>query len=224
MSSKAVMKPGPHLNEAIAIIREAIGEVEAIQEQAVRKAMHVGAVLLEVKARLPHGAFQPWIEENFGANRYRNLARWMEMTERVLLATGLESHALPASLAEIVAPESSGLSTDALAARQLLFDFTNDKTIRDCLAGVVEGDAAHRITRAHNGRTKGGHDGGDRKDFPKFIGVHLSDITSHLKFFKSFTGAMVEIIEAKFKAAIAKWPTSLLETLKKLITDELKTR
>lgn len=224
MSKVATIKS----DSRVAAIRAAIADAFAAADLAVNKAIVVGHMLIEEKARQlaadGRGNFQKWIEENLPIN-YDRANHWMNVASACLKGAGLDSAALPDSPERLLNAPESELSEAGLEARQLLLDFTKDKTMADCLRAVtVEGDAAHRITRAHNGKSKGGHDGGDRKDFPKFIGVHLSDITAHLKFYKSFTGVMVETIESKFKAAIAKWPSPLLEAIKKLITEELKTR
>lgn len=225
--SQAITKAGiASIDRAIPIIRDAILKAKDHAEKSVRLALYAGAVMNEAKALLPHGDFEKWIEETFPEVSYDTKLRWRKSAANVIEASGIALKQLTCPASELFAPHASpGASADTHEARQLLFDFTADKTIKECLAAVVvDGDDAHRITRAHNGRMTGGHKGEDRKNWPQFIGTHLSDITAHLKFWKSFTGAMIETVEAKFKAALAKWPTPLLEAIKKLITEELKTR
>jgi len=149
----------------------------------------------------------------------------MELTQRVIEASGYQTRALSLPVSDIVAPDAAGLDASALEARQLFFDFTAAKTIRDCLASiVVDGQEAHAITRAHNGRTVGGFRGEDRKDWPRFINVHFGDIAQHFCSFKSFTGAQIDAITVHAKRWVAKLPTVFLQTLKNIIAEELKTR
>jgi hypothetical protein len=134
--------------------------------------------------------FTDWLADHCPEIGERTAYRWMELAERCAGAVelgqalsignsvdGIEhlplSHILTAPLEEL--PEA------AREARQLLFDFTSGKTMKECLAGVVvEGDDAHRITRAHNGANAKQTKGDARKDYPLFTAVKLKDISSHL--------------------------------------------
>jgi hypothetical protein len=98
----------------------------------------------------------------------------------------------------------------------------------------VDGDDAHRVDRAVNGKTKGGiGKQKDRKAFEKFTATKLQHITSFLTVTKkSAASGRRQIIGwrklspvqetqigAAFCAAIEKWPAQLLET----IADKIKT-
>ena len=216
----------PPLQAAIALIRAEVDLVQDMAEQTVARAIRVGHLLIETKPLLGHGNFQEWIEEEFPRLPYRTAARWMQAAERMLAATGIQPHLLCAPMSELLAPDApAGANAESLEARQMIFDFMRDKTIKDCLAAVVvDGDEPHRITRAANGRKLGGSRGEDRKDWPKYIGIHLKDITAHLKSYKSFTPAQVESVIQKFGVFFSKCPDLLLGELKKQITEELKSR
>lgn len=226
------MKPTPvlitdkqRLKTAAALIREAIDDALQTAETAVQKAIRVGHLLIENKPLLGHGNFQEWIETEFPKLPYRRAARWMQAAERTVAAVGIETKLLSMPLSQVMTMQAGDLCGQDRAAQQLLFDFTRDKTIKECLAAVVvDGEEAHRITRAANGKKLGGHKGEDRKNWPQFIGAHLSDISAHLKPWKKFTPAQAETTFAKFDSAITKWPTALLTHLKDRINTELKTR
>lgn len=221
-----VAKSQSPLDTAVATIRIAIDDAMATAELAVNKAIRVGHLLIETKPLLGHGNFQEFIATEFPQVSYDTAHRWMQAAERTMKAVGLDQRLLTLPVSEMLNTAAEDLPDDAAReAQQLLFDFTRDKTIKDCLAAVVvDGDEPHRITRAANGKTKGGTRGEDRKDFPKFIGVHLSDISAHLKSWSKFTPQQAEEVLLKYGSHFGKCPTTLLGQLKTLITDELKTR
>lgn len=219
---KSLQKIDPAVERILAEYREAM----RLAKVAVERAIYVGQLLNEQKALVGHGHWLPWLAANCPEISQDTARRWMDAAEAVLtkaLKLPPVIEALP--LSQVISTPEEELPEAAREARQLVFDFTAGKTIKECLAAVVvEGDEPHRITRAHNGRTQGGSRGEDRKDWPKFVGLHLSDISAHLDHWKQFTGAQVETVEAKFKAAVGKWPSPLLESLKRAIAEELKTR
>lgn len=223
MSSSISKAPA---KQAIAAIRSAINDAMATAELAVHKAVRVGHLLIEAKADPAigaHGHWQNWIETNFPELPYRTAVRWMEAASNVAKQIDLSGCPVPAS--RLLSAPAEDLPDEARGAQQLLFDFLKDKTIKDCLAAVVvEGEDAHRITRAANGKKLGGSKGENRKDWPKFIGRLLSDVSHHLKSWKSFTPAQTETVLTKFDALLAKAPDSLLSHLKTRITEELKSR
>lgn len=222
---KIVSKLHP-LAAAIALIHAEVDLVQDMAEQTVLRAVRIGHLLIEIKPALGHGNFQEWIEKEFPRLPYRTAARWMQAAERTIAASGIEPHLLTAPISELLAAEApAGASAETLEARQLIFDFMRDKTIKDCLAAVVvDGDEPHRITRAANGRKHGGHKGEDRKDWPKYIGVHLKDILQHLKSWKNYTPTQVKDTFARFDTALAQMPPALLTHLKQRIIEELKSR
>lgn len=211
---------------SVANIKSAIDDAMATAELATAKAIQVGHLLVEAKAdpRMQHGDWQEWIETNFPQITIRTANRWMQAATNVARQVDLGGCEVPIS--RLLSDSAEQLPDDnARAAKQTLFDFMADKTINDCLVGIVrDGDEAHRVTRAANGRKFGGHKGEDRKDWPKYIGVHLNDILQHLKSWKSFSPAQVADVFARFDTALAKMPPALLTHLKQRITEELKSR
>src|SRR6266545_3779811 len=57
------------------------------------------------------------------------------------------------SVTRLLSAPDADLSEPNLVARQTLFGFMDNKTIKECISGVVlDGDEPHRITRAANGK------------------------------------------------------------------------
>ena len=204
---------------------------QAAAQTAVDKALICGQLMVEKRDSIDgsqsfdrtkpdHSKFAFWMEK-FCPQIPRGTAyRWMQMAERVAECCRIESGETPLSLV-YTAPEKE-LTAKALEWRQAVFAFIEGKTMKECLAGVVvEGDEAHRITRAHNGRTaKGAGGGGNRKNFVGFIGVKLRHLTTFLN--QKLTPAEQSKISASFAASIQKWPRWQLEELAENLKTELK--
>lgn len=205
-------------------IKRTYSELLTQEATAVNTALYLGAMLNEAKEIVGHGEFLNFRTKTLPSLSDARAQRYMLAAANVVKQINFGACDIPVS--RLLSCAAEDLPDDAAReARQLLFDFTDGRTIKECLAGVfIDGDAPVLITRAANGQKHGGYKGEDRKDYPKFIGVHLSDISAHLKPWKSYTGAQVESTETVFKSALAKWPTPVLTFLKKLITEELKTR
>lgn len=193
------------------------------ETNAVNTALYLGALLNELKDAVGHGAFIEQRRELVPGLSDDRAERYMKAAANVIAQVTLPTTSVPVS--RLLGAAAADLPQGDREAQQLLFDFTKDKTIKECLGGViVDGDEPHRITRAANGKKLGGTRGEDRKDWPKFIGEKLSDISSHLKFWPSFTPAQTEDALTKFKSFVGKCPTPLLSHLKAQIDKELKTR
>lgn len=192
------------------------------RDNAVAKAVFCGHLMLEQKARLPHGAWLPFLAKHFPQIPHPTATRWMKAAEESLRAIDTE---LPLPASQLLTLPDAELTDECREARQLLLDFSEGKTIKECMAGVlVEGDPSHRLTRAVNGRKLGGHNGEDRKDWPEFIKRKLKAISEHLSHWKNFKGGQAEQTEVAFAAAIEQWPSALLETMTKQIREEMKRR
>lgn len=193
------------------------------ETNAVNTALYLGALLNELKDAVGHGPFIETRRRIIPGLSDDRSERYMKAAANVIKQVTLPAIDVPVS--RLLSAPASELPDAARAAQQLLFDFVKDKTIKDCLAAVViDGEEPHRITRAANGKKLGGSRGEDRKDWPKFIGRLLSDVSHHLKSWKSFTPQQTEAAMIKFKAFIGKCPTGLLTTLKGYINEELKER
>lgn len=198
----------------IDVLRAAVWEVLQMAQTTTIRAVRVGFLLCEQKAAMTHGNFQAWIEANLSEVTYRTVSRWMDLARAVVLAASVDLDKLGIDGSRLLTDSPDTLGKPAQEARQFLLDVVGDKSMADIMRRVaVEGDSASGITRAHNGKTKGGSRGEDRKDFPKFIGVKLSDCSTHLKAWKKFTSGQVETIEGHYKHHLSKMPTALLEYL-----------
>lgn len=209
----AVAKTIDPLAAFIPLIRAAAAETKESAVETVHRALRTGHVLNQAKLACGHGNFLQWVEGNIPEINLRTAQRWMGAAANVIACSKVNLALLPEPFMEM---DVVSLSEEAAEERQMLLGFLEDKTIKDCLMGVVtEGDEPHRITRAHNGRNAKQTRGDERKDYPKFIGLHLSDAAAHLKSFLKFTAPQIERLEVVLKSFIHKCPSPVLETLKK---------
>lgn len=210
---------------AIDTIRAAIDDAMSAAEVAVNKAIHVGQLLIETKPTVGHGNFQEFIREHFPRISYDTAHRWMQAAERTVAAIGLDASTIDVPISALLITSGEELSLESRKAQQTLFEFMADKTIKDCTAGVVrDGDEPHRITRAANGKKLGGSKGEDRKDFPKFIRVHLRDVNAHLKTWKNFTPAQRDATRLHFTEFFEAMPDTLALEARELLNKVIKSR
>jgi hypothetical protein len=145
----------------------------------------------------------------------------------------IEIEATTIPISKLLSAPLDELPEAAHELRQAWFDFTQDKTIKECCNGVfIDGDPAHRIDRAVNGKTKGGTRGEDRKDWPTYITRHISDITGLLganeknreKRWQDMTALQRQTVQDALATAVSKWPTPVVEHLATLARNEAKNR
>lgn len=226
-------------------IRAAVDAALVATENARQKCLVAGQMLNEVQSHLPHGEFQHWIEKHLHHVPYVTAARWARAAGNILKALPevtieVESEAI--SVSEILSTPDDELSAAARKYKQSWFDFTGKKTIKECLNGVfVDGDEAHRVDRAVNGMTKGGvGKQTDRKDWPLFVAVKLSDIGAHLRHHGRMSAVQKSELEQILRAAIlgddlrlsrgqkgrlfrfATWPDELCEVMLETLKERLK--
>ena len=214
-------------------ILDAFEGVEAAKQTAVDRALICGQLMIEQRDRVDgaqsHNASKPehtkfdfWMEKYCPTIPRRTAYRYIEVAVKVLQYAGvnLAEGKIPLSMA-LTAPEEE-LGKKELEWRQLLFEFTKGKTMKECLAGVVvEGDEAHRITRAHNGRNaKGAGGGGNRKNFTGFTATKLRHLTTFLG--QKLTPAEQTKIGASFCAALQKWPRWVVQVIAEQAKAEVK--
>lgn len=155
-----------------------------------------------------HSKFAFWMEKYCGRIPRSTAYKWMDFAERVCRHSqeklGDGPTAIPLSMA-LTAPEAE-LPKKALELRQSVFLFMEGKTMKECLEAVAaDGDEAHRITRAHNGRNaRGAGGGGNRKNFTGFLAVKLRHATTFLN--QKLSNAEQAKMGASLCAAIQKWP------------------
>jgi hypothetical protein len=207
--SNQMSKLVPH---KLSEVRSAVLEALSLASAAVGKALAAGQMLAEVKAGLPHGQWLPWLARHLPELSEDTAERWIKAVTNAAVGAGIQTATLSLPFSQVLALAPADLPLEEREAQQLFLDFTANKTLKECMAGViVEGDEPHRITRAANGKRLGGSNGEDRKDWPEFIGRKLEHITSHLG--HQMTPGQAHAIGAKFDAALRQWPRWLNELL-----------
>lgn len=203
------------------VIRAAVQDALACAESAVMKAIHAGQMLIEIKASLERGQWLTWLTANCPELSEDRAQRWMLAATKTALSAGIQTNSFSLPWSQVLALPAAELPEAERKAQQLFLDFTQNKTLKDCMAGVmVEGDEPHRITRAANGKLLGGSHGEDRKDWPKFVGEKLSDVTSHLG--HKLSAAQRTAVGASFDAAMRRWPRWLVELVGEYARREMK--
>jgi hypothetical protein len=139
--------------------------------------------------------------------------RWMEAADRVsrlqlglLMSDELPSHIevegtrVPLSVA-LTAPEAE-LPEAALKYRQDVSNFMADKTLAEACSAALDGESpAHRITRAADGKRKGGAGQPDRKDWPEFVFRKFGELAEHLSHWDRMSAGQKAEILGAVKAA-----------------------
>ena len=217
-------------------LRTAIVAALSSVENAKQLCMMAGQMLLDEKATMEHGDFQAHIAKLVPEVSYETCRVWMRAAANIVKAlptVDVET----VSISQILSTPDADLPAEALRYKQAWLDFTADKSIRQCLDSVtVYGDAAHRVDRAVNGKTKGGkgsENAPDRKAFEKFTATKLGHITTFLTVqkksaasgkkqiigWRQLSPVQQNAIGAAFTQSLEKWPTWLLE----ILADKIKT-
>ncbi|MCB0176137.1 MAG: DUF3102 domain-containing protein [Anaerolineae bacterium] len=103
-------------SETRIVIQQRAGEIKTLMRRTTQDIIEIGQKLIEVKSRLPHGAFGGWLESEFSwthetARRFMNVARQFPQ-----IPTGLEFQAKALYLlAEPSTPEPARQEAIALA-------------------------------------------------------------------------------------------------------------
>ena len=246
---------GTDVPAVIKSLRGVVLEAVSATCDAVRKCLSAGQALNEARCTFNQrrglgGAFAAWddgdgwgefVAKNLPEISDRTAERWMRAAANVFRAVGngqeqmadgktIDVEAIPVS--ELLATPDDELPVASREWKQAWLDFTANKTIKDCLAGVfVDGDEAVRADRAINGATARQTSGADRKNYPAFIGKKLKQMTEHLvvKGTRNTPPHAREIdadqrakIASAFDGAMIVWPRWLLELLKSAAARELK--
>lgn len=180
-------------------------------EEARQSCLAAGHALIEAREALDRrglGAgedgFTEWVKKTIPEITLRTAQLWMRAAANVARALPPvpADDSIDVEVSEILTKPEEELTPDERKWRQQWLDFTKDKTIKDCLDGVlVDGDEGHRVDRAINGKTKGGA-GGDRKDFPVFVMRKLKEVGSHLGHWDGMDANQRNEVLTVFTAAI----------------------
>lgn len=165
-------------------------EAIASIEDAKQKCMAVGQRLNEIKEKCEHGDFLNRLKNCLPEISSDSANRWMRAAANIIKALPPAPIDIEVSISTILATADKELTADQRKYKQDWFDFTENKTIKECLNSVtVYGDDAHRVDRAINGKTKGGiGKQKDRKAFEKFTAEKLRHITTFLTLQKKSVG------------------------------------
>jgi hypothetical protein len=223
-------------NDSLFVRRVVLAALESV-DQARQKCLVAGYYLAEMKAHLPHGQFLAWVTKEIPEISHDTANLWMRAAANVAKALhmdgAIEIEATVIPMSRLLSAPEAELPAAARELRQTWFDFTADKTIRDCISGVVvDGDPESRMKRAINGKLTGGTRGEDRKDWPTYIGRHLGDITGLLgakeanreRRWQGMTPLQRQTIQDAVATALSKWPTPLVEHIAKVARHEVNSR
>lgn len=251
--------------------KQAEADVLEAKDRAVNKAIRCGQLMREQKdlmeaqqegkavawrgSKKPtQDKFATWLEENFPDIPTRTAYRWMAASERAIDAVGalggrkrllLEDLSLSDILGATEA-ELAEMPEAALEWRQTFFDFTQDKTMKDILEGVLlKEENPVSITRAMNGKHApgAGHNGEDRKDWQVYLGRNLIAVGKHLDTYErkveedpaasakmyallesAVGGGKVRIDARGETREVAGWPRSVCEMMAEILKERLKRR
>lgn len=241
-------------------LREVVLDAIHAIHRSARKAITAGQALNEARSKVtqPRGrdgqfhptdsdGFMEWLEKVVPEIPGRTARRWMEAARNILKA-------LPASpddaqkpnrpdyidiegipISEVISRDANDLSDAARAWRQTWLDFTQSRTIKQCVEGLFLDDddiASRRLRNAVNGLTARGAGGsGDRKDYPTFVARKLKEMTGHLvaranrraaPHYRNIDGDQKTRIAMSLDNAICAWPKWLLESVRSAAARELK--
>jgi len=211
------------------VIRQAYHEAIACGQSYALKCLRCGQLLLEQRAAMAgaqgrtchsgkssiHGrnqhsdgdGFSAWLEANCPEISQRTAYRWMEFAS--LMVEGVndrlrrqigEGATIDLAPSEILSQPAEALSGAAREWKQLMLELTAGRTMREASEALVEGND-WRLKNIVNGRALGGFRGEDRKDFPKFILLKLSEIAQHLEHWDGMTPEQQHEILGIFKCA-----------------------
>ena len=168
--------------------------IDALQsvESAKQKCILAGQMLLDKKDLMDHGDFETFVAQQIPEVSIQTCRTWMRAAANISRALPPMTVDVEVTVSQVLSRPDAELTDEQRKYKQAWFDFTADKTIKECLNSVtVYGDDAHRVDRAVNGKTKGGKGGekaADRKAFEKFTATKLGHITTFLTVQKKALG------------------------------------
>lgn len=200
-------------------VRQAVLEAIQATNNAVQKCLAAGQAMNEAREVIcqprSHSGhfgsagddgFMEWLARAVPEIPDRTARRWMRAAANVCraIADRQSPDSQVIEVSAVLAAAEGELTAGQREWRQAWFDFTADKTIKECLAGVfVEGDEEHRVDRAMNGKfARGAGGSGDRKDFADFSLRKLRHLNTFFGSWQSMTERQRTEIKDEFAAAI----------------------
>ena len=250
-------------------LRTIVLEAKVAIHHGAQKAIAAGQAMNEARVLLaqPRGdngqfdatngdGFFDWLKANVPEISERTAQYWMEAARNILRALpmfpGDAADGIPyidiegVPVSEILTRPDTDLSDTAREWRQTWMDFTQHKTIKDCINGLTQDDddkSARRLKNAINGQNARQTSGDARKDYPLFIARKLKPMSTFLAVAKwhALTELQRTEIKALFTAAIlgdeyrlparpnlpahslafASWPKDLCLAIKEAATQRL---
>lgn len=180
-------------------VLEALSSVDGARQMC----MAAGQMLNEAKDKCNHGEFLDILKVTIPEISHETATTWMRAARNIAKALPAPSIDIESVSLVLHTPDDQ-LTPVQLKYKQDWFDFTEGKTIKDACAGVfVDGDEAHRVDRAVNGKTKGG--AGDlekRKDCPRLVAEKLKAMAENLKLWPGMSETAKLEMKAVVRAAI----------------------
>ena len=211
-------------------LREAVLKALTSTNLAVRDCLAAGQALNEARdafrrRRGEGGEFAEWddgsgwqefVEKNIPEVHYTTAWRWMAAAANVFTVVEDKTYEIGDSpgdrvidvegipVSEMLNTPDDELPKGAREWKQAWFDFTANKTIKQCLAGVfVDGDDESRSKHVFSGLTaRGAGGGGDRKDFAKFTLKKLAHLSTFFGGWEGMPERQRTEIKDEFAAAI----------------------
>lgn len=223
---KAVsLVPDEQIVSAIADALKTAEQASRLTEVAINKALIAGQYLREKREHLgdeKFGQFSKWLEKHCSIISRQTAYTWMALAEKVTSSVELPSLDMPLSL--VLSSKVDELPESAQEAQQMMFDFTENKSIRGCLRDAVLDGEESRMKRAINGKTKGGSRGENRKDWALYFGENLQGALAHAKHWDSFNATQKHEAEKYARLFLGAIPTELLNFLDSAVAEESKAR
>jgi hypothetical protein len=130
--------------------REACLEALQAVEQAAQRCLYAGQLLIEWKNGYERGQFMAMVAEFIPEISQRTAQRWMEAARNV--AKALPALDINVTISQVLGSPAEELPEEAQKWKQLWFNFTDGKTIKDCISlCVVEGALPKNFSLPKNG-------------------------------------------------------------------------
>ena len=125
----------------------------------------------------------------------------------------------------LVAPKES-LTPKQLQIRKLVEAFVQNKTVAEVVSAAAQGETAPgSIGRVAGGvLSQGAGGGGNRKDFPMFIGVVFGKLATHFAHYPNFDPQQIEQTRLNLRDNMGKMPASALDLILSEAKRELSRR
>lgn len=190
--------PDPQFIALVERIRTTIDRAFIYLSESLWLVLVAGQQMNELKEIIDYGDFEFARQKYFPKIGERAARNWQQAAAGILREVGAPP-AIGIPVSVILLSSEKDLSAEALEYRNKWIDCAADKTLAECAASGM----ALSVTRAWNGRTKGGTTAFDeRKDYSKHIMQHMVQIAEHFSHYDSFSAMQKNEVQRLFRAAI----------------------